>query len=139
MVGTRRIEPGPNSDRDGLIVVEFALKAARDEFCGAYLRERNLKLRHIGLDSDRRVNINESLTTETLKLKSAAQHLNLKKMGKLTYVYTKLGVVHVKPTGSQLAIVNDRKMTYRSIRSKQYVTSIFSVLFFKFCYVMSEF
>lgn len=103
MVETRRIKPGPNSDRDGLIVVEFALKAARDEFYGAYLRERNLKLRHIGLDSDRRIYINESLTTEARKLKSAALHL--KKLGKLTSVYTKQGVVHVKPTGSELAVV----------------------------------
>lgn len=94
MAQTRRMKVGSKPDSDSLIVVEFALKASRDEFYSAYLRNRDLKLRHIGLDSDRRVYVNENLTSEARKLKSAALHR--KKAGKLWSVYTKEGVVHVK-------------------------------------------
>ena len=94
MAQTRRMKPGGKSDGDGLIVVEFALKATRDEFYSAYLRKRDLKLRNIGLDSDRRVYINENLSIEARKLKSAALHK--KKAGKLASVYTKDGIVYVK-------------------------------------------
>lgn len=94
MARTRRMKSGSDSDSDGLIVVEFAMKATRDEFYSAYLCKRDLKLKHIGLDSDRRIYINENLTMEVRKLKSAALHR--KKAGKLTSVYTKDGIVHVK-------------------------------------------
>lgn len=103
MVETRRLKSGGKSTSDGLIVAEFALKTSRDEFYSAYLRKRDLKLRHIGLDSDRRVYINESLTSEARKLKSAALHL--KKAGKLASVYTKQGILHVKPTTTAPPIV----------------------------------
>lgn len=101
MTGIRRMRTDDNNG--GLIVVEFALKSSRDEFYSAYLRKRDLKLRHVGLESDRRVYINESLTSEARKLKSAAIHL--KKAGKLASVFTKQGVLHVKTTVSGLPIV----------------------------------
>lgn len=103
MVETRRMSSGKNSDRDGLIVVEFPLKAARDEFYSAYLRRRDLRLNHIGIDSDRRVYVNESLTSEARKLKAAALHL--KKAGKLASVYTRLGIVYIKPTAGAQPLV----------------------------------
>lgn len=106
MAKTRRMNSGKN-DVDGLVVVEFALKTTRDEFYSAYLRKRDLKLRHIGLDSDHRVYINESLTIEARKLKSAALHR--KKAGKLAMVYTKQGVVYVKAavTGPSIAVQSE--------------------------------
>ena len=95
-IGKRRMRTSNENDKNGLIVLEFALKTTRDEFYRAYLRKRDLKLRHIGLDSDRRAYINESLTLQSRKVKMAA--LRLKKDGKLVSVYTKLGVVVVKHT-----------------------------------------
>lgn len=62
MAQTRRMKPGGKSDGDGLIVVEFALKALQDEFYSANMQKRDLKLRNIGLDSDHRVYINENFT-----------------------------------------------------------------------------
>lgn len=103
MMEPRRMKSGSNSGRDGLIVVEFALKMARDEFYSAYLRKCDLKLNHIGLDSDRRVYINESLTSEARKLKSMALHL--KKAGKLTSVHSKQGVIHVKSAAGGPTII----------------------------------
>lgn len=93
MAQTKRMK-GRKSDSDSPIVVEFALKATRDAFYSAYLRNRDLNLKHIGLDCHRRVYINESLTIEARKLKSAA--LQRKKAGKLSSVFTKEGVVHVR-------------------------------------------
>lgn len=103
MAESRRMISGRNSDTTGLIVVEFAIRATRDEFYSAYLRKRDLKLRHIGLDSDRRIYINESLTIEARKLKSRALHL--KKEGRLTSVYTKQGVLYVKPATNESSVV----------------------------------
>lgn len=64
MAQTRRNRPSGKSDGDGLIVVEFTLKATRDEFYNSYMRKRDRKFRNIGLDSDRRVYINENLSIE---------------------------------------------------------------------------
>ena len=99
----RRTKSGSGSDRDGVIVVEFALKTTRDEFYSAYLRKRDLTLKHIGLNSDRRIYINESLTIDARKVKSAA--LRLKKAGKISSVYTKLGVIYVKPAAVGPSVV----------------------------------
>lgn len=101
---TRRMTTGSRTDGNGLIVLEFALKQTRDEFYSAYLRKRDLRLRHVGLDSDRRVYINESLAGEARKAKTAA--IRLKRDGKLAAVYTKLGFVYVKRTvdGPSIAI-----------------------------------
>lgn len=82
---------------ESLIVVEFALKSTRDELYSAYLRRCDLKLRHLGLNSDRRIYINENLDSTARKVKSAA--LRLKKAGKLTSVYSNKGIVHVKQAG----------------------------------------
>lgn len=94
MAEARRMMNRNQKDGDSLIVVEFPLRSTRDEFYSAYLRKRDLKLRHLGLDSDRRVYINESLHIDARKVKSAA--LRLKKAGKLAMVYTKQGIVYVK-------------------------------------------
>ena len=99
----RRMKSSSNLDRDGLTVVEFGLKTTRDDFYSAYLHKRDLKLKHIGVDSDRRIYVNESLTVEARKLKSMALHL--KKAGKLASVYTKQGIIHVKATAGGPAIV----------------------------------
>lgn len=94
MAEARRMMNRNQKDGDSLIVLEFPLRSTRDEFYSAYLRKRDLKLRHLGLDSDRRVYINESLHIDARKVKSAA--LRLKKAGKLAMVYTKQGIVYVK-------------------------------------------
>lgn len=76
------------------LLVEFSLKTTRDRFYSSYLRSRDLKLRHLGMPSDRRVFINENLNADARELKKVA--LLLKKSGKLASVFTKGGVVHVK-------------------------------------------
>lgn len=92
---TRRIYARRMKDGDcSPLLVEFALKATRDEFYGTYLRRRDLKLRHLGIPSESRVFITENLTTTAREVKNAA--LSLKKTGKLASVLTKEGVVHVK-------------------------------------------
>lgn len=100
-----------DAQRDGdkcLVVMQFALKSSRDHFYSAYLRTRNLNLRHLGLDSDRRIYVNENLTVNARKVKVAA--LRIKKTGKLSTVYTKQGVVYVKPTAeSNPVVVNSVK------------------------------
>ncbi|KAL9698909.1 hypothetical protein quinque_002350 [Culex quinquefasciatus] len=48
------------------LLVEFALKTTRDRFYSTYLRRRDLKLRHLGMPSDRRVFINENLNAGAL-------------------------------------------------------------------------
>lgn len=91
-----------------LIAIQFALRNSRDDFYNAYLRTRDLKLRHLGLKSDRRIYVNENLTVTARKVKVAA--LRLKKAGKLSSVYTKQGVVHVKSTAeSHPVVVNSEK------------------------------
>lgn len=91
-----------------LIAIQFALRNSRDDFYNAYLRTRDLKLRHLGLESDRRIYVNENLTVTARKVKVAA--LRLKKAGKLSSVYTKQGVVHVKSTAeSHPVVVNSEK------------------------------
>lgn len=109
---TRRMKTGDRTDGNSLIVVEFALKTTRDEFYRAYLRKRDLTLRHLGLDSDRRVYINESLSLETRKVKVAA--LRLKKDGRLTSVYTRQGVVFVKRSvnGPPVAIRSEEELEH---------------------------
>lgn len=91
----------------GLVVVEFSLKNDRDDFYSAYLRKRDLRLKHIGLDSDHRIYVNENLTVAARKLKVLA--LNLKRAGKLATVYTKRGVVHVKKTAEDSSVAIQRE------------------------------
>lgn len=84
---------------DGLILVQFALRNNRDDFYSRYLQKRDLKLCHLGINSQQRIYVNENLTVAARKLKAAA--LRLKKAGKLSSVYTRLGVVMVKRSVDQ--------------------------------------
>lgn len=96
-VDIRRLKSGAMNDGDNsLVLVQFALRNQRDDFYNAYLRKRDLQLTHLGFESTRRVYINENLTVAARKLKAAS--VRLKKAGKLASVFTKLGVVFVKPT-----------------------------------------
>ncbi|KAL1396538.1 hypothetical protein pipiens_002661, partial [Culex pipiens pipiens] len=82
----------PNGSDGSFIKIQFALRNARDDFYYAYLGKHDLKLCHLGIDSTRRVYVNESLTDAARKVRAAA--IRLKKDGKLSSVYTKRGVVH---------------------------------------------
>lgn len=93
----RRIKTKNQTEsKGGLIVVEFSLKNDRDDFYSAYLKNRELKLRDVGLNSDARIYVNENLTLAARKLKVLA--LQLKRDGKLASVFSKQGIVHVKRT-----------------------------------------
>lgn len=93
---------------DGIILLQFALKNNRDDFYSGYLRQRDLQLCHLGINSSRRVYINENLTVTMRKIKAAA--LRLKKEGKLSSVFSKLGVVYVKrPDDQQPVAVNSEE------------------------------
>lgn len=102
-VHIRRTRSNQAEGSEGVIVVEFALKNERDEFYSAYLRRHDLKLRHIGLDSDHRVYINENLTIAARKLKLLA--LELKRNGKLASVFTKQGVVNVRRSPNEPPVI----------------------------------
>lgn len=84
-----------------VITIEFIFKNIRDNFYRAYLRARPtpLRLADIGLESDRRIYINESLTKLNQKLKSAA--LRKKRDGLLHAVYTVDGAVFVQAQPGQ--------------------------------------
>lgn len=83
------------------IVLQFGFKFARDEFYNRYLSSRNLTLAHLGFDVNKRIFLNENLTEEARRIKSLA--VKLKKAGKLFSVYTRDGVVHVKPNADAAA------------------------------------
>lgn len=107
----RRVKTTSRAESGGLIIVEFALRNDRDDFYSAYLRKRDLKLRHVGLNSDQRIYINENLTVTARKLKVLA--LDLKRTGKLTSVFTRHGIVHVKksPDDPPVAIYSQEDLT----------------------------
>lgn len=97
VVDMRRISSGKLDDgRDSIVLMQFSLKNARDDFYAAYLRKRDFKLSHLGFESDRRIFVNENLTVASRKIKAAA--IRLKKSGKLVSVYTRGGIVYVKQT-----------------------------------------
>lgn len=100
-VDIRRLKAGPPNQ--GLILMQFGLRNKRDDFFRGYLRKRDLQLSHLGINSPRRVYIDENLTTGARKIKAVA--LQLKKAGKLSTVYTKMGVVHVKRPTDELPTV----------------------------------
>lgn len=79
------------------ILCQFALRNVRNDFYRRYMTNRNLTLRHIGFDADRRVFINENLTKLSREIRSEA--LKMKKAGALTQVYTRNGAVYVKRHG----------------------------------------
>lgn len=97
LVDMRRL--GSTAKSDGLVVLQFALKNKRDEFYSSYLQKRDLKLLHLGINSHRRIYVNENLTVAVRKIKAAA--LRLKKAGKIASVYTKQGIVIVKRAANQ--------------------------------------
>lgn len=97
LVDVRRLRPGTQGD--GLILLQFALRNNRDDFYSSYLRKRDLQLQHLGINSTRRFYVNENLAVAARKIKKSA--LELKKSGKLSSVYSKKGIVHVKPAADQ--------------------------------------
>lgn len=103
-VDIRRLKSGAMNDGDiSLVLVQFALRNLRDDFYSAYLRKRDLQLNHLGINSTRRVYVNENLAAVPRKIKVAA--VRLKKAGKLASVYTKNGTVIVKSTTAAQPIV----------------------------------
>lgn len=82
-----------------IIVIEFVFKTIRDAFYRAYLKKRTVCLADIGLDSDRRIYVNETLTRMNQKLKSAA--LKKKREGLLHAVYTVDGEIFVQQQPGQ--------------------------------------
>lgn len=100
----------PNGSDGSFIKIQFALRNARDDFYYAYLGKHDLKLCHLGIDSTRRVYVNESLTDAARKVRAAA--IRLKKDGKLSSVYTKRGVVHVKklPNANPVAVLSENQL-----------------------------
>ncbi|EDS28831.1 conserved hypothetical protein [Culex quinquefasciatus] len=67
------------------------------------LEKRNeLILSHLGIDSTRRVFVSENLTFAARQIKRAA--LRLKEAGKLSSVFTKLGIIFVKRRKDQQAV-----------------------------------
>lgn len=82
------------------VVIEFIFKSTRDAFYRTYSKHRgSIRLSDIGLDSDRRIYVNESLTRMNQKLKSAA--LRKKREGLLHAVYTVDGTVYVQQQPGQ--------------------------------------
>ncbi|KAL9699178.1 hypothetical protein quinque_002619 [Culex quinquefasciatus] len=82
-VDIRRLYPrSPSENNSSFIKIQFALRNARDDFYYAYLGKHDLKLCHLGIDSTRRVYVNESLTDAARKVRAAA--IRLKKDGKLS-------------------------------------------------------
>lgn len=71
----RRLKPSTKGD--SLVRIEFALRNNRDDFYSNYLRLRDLQLYHLGIDSPRRVYVNENLAVDARRIKAAA--LRLKK------------------------------------------------------------
>ncbi|KAL9692134.1 hypothetical protein quinque_015744 [Culex quinquefasciatus] len=102
-VDTRRLYPrSPSENNSSFIKIQFALRNARDDFYYAYLGKHDLKLCHLGIDSTRRVYVNESLTDAARKVRAAA--IRLKKDGKLSSVLTKRGIVQVKKHPNAIAV-----------------------------------
>ncbi|KAL9705247.1 hypothetical protein quinque_008765 [Culex quinquefasciatus] len=67
-VDIRRLYPrSPSENNSSFIKNQFALRNARDDFYYAYLWKHDLKLCHLGIDSTRRVYVNESLTDAARK------------------------------------------------------------------------
>lgn len=103
----KRLRSRNLSDGDQcFILLQFSMACLRDEFYAKYLAKRDLCLKHIGMNSDRRVFINENLTLSARAIKRAA--LKMRKENKLAAVTTKLGVVHVKTSsdGPPVAITS---------------------------------
>lgn len=94
-----------------LAILQFSMSSLRDEFYAKYYSKRDLCLRHIGFNSDRRIYINENLTSHARAIKRTA--LRMRREKTLTLVTTKLGIVHVKKTldGPLLAVSSVDQLT----------------------------
>ncbi|KAL1399591.1 hypothetical protein pipiens_002191 [Culex pipiens pipiens] len=101
-VDVRRLNTSNSSEKNGLIMLQFALRNHRDDFYSGYLQKCSLQLSHLGIDSTRRVFVSENLTFAARQIKRAA--LRLKEAGKLSSVFTKLGIVFVKRRKDQQAV-----------------------------------
>jgi hypothetical protein len=67
---------------------------ARRQFYNKYFPQGNLKLRHIGIDSDQKIIISENLTKANQAIFAAAMHI--KKEENIKSVSIANGTVHVK-------------------------------------------
>lgn len=98
-VDIRRLTRQPLRDGNNcLILLQFAITNQRNDFFGRYLGSRSLTLRQAGFQSDGRMFVNENLTPAARRIKAKA--IDLKKEGKLSNVYSRSGVVHVKTAES---------------------------------------
>lgn len=103
LVDLKRMARAPIKPGDSpAIICQFALRAERDAFYRKYLERRDLNLSHIGLQSRNRIYVNENLTQTTRSIRNEA--LKLKRSGKLCQVFTKEGVVFVKPSATAAAV-----------------------------------
>ncbi|EDS30699.1 conserved hypothetical protein [Culex quinquefasciatus] len=79
------------------ILCQFALRNVRNDFYRRYMTNRDLTLRHIGFDADKRIFMNENLTKLAREIRSQA--LRMKKAGIFAQVFTRNGAVYVKRQG----------------------------------------
>lgn len=84
------------------ILLQFAFRASRDDFFHRYFTKRNLNLNHLGYNADRRIYINENLIESDRRIKGIA--LKLKHCGKIRHVFSKDGIVYVKPSDNVPAL-----------------------------------
>lgn len=77
------------------ILCQFAIRNERNTFYSKYLNQRDLNLEHVGFNNRNRIFINENLTHEDRQIRSAA--IKMKKEGRIQQVYSRDGVVFVKP------------------------------------------
>lgn len=84
------------------IICQFALRSERDAFYRKYLLQRNLNLSHIGFESENRIFMNENLTVLARSIRNEA--LKLKRLRKIHQVFTRDGVVYVKPSLTTAAV-----------------------------------
>lgn len=96
LVYTKRLARFPIADgANPPILLQFAFKAARDDFFHRYFLKKGLNLNQLGFDVDKRVYLNENLTDSARNIKGVA--LKLKRSGKVRNVFSKDGTIFVKP------------------------------------------
>lgn len=99
LVDLRRLSKSqPREGSNCFILVQFAISNQRNDFFAKYLRSTSLTLAQIGLQSDKRIYVNENLIPSARKVKSKA--VEMKKEGKLASVFCRGGIVHIKLPGS---------------------------------------
>lgn len=88
--------------RSSVIRLSFALRSQRNDFFSRYLRTCTLSLKSIGFPSDKRIYVNEDLGPNDRKLRTRA--LKLRRNGNIHSVFTRKGVVYVRPTPTHCGI-----------------------------------